>query len=116
MQAITRSSHTSITGQNFFCDWSAISGGCSNLTSSFVQLSPARTGANFYLEIGFSTAAGSIAAGGQTGDIQARFAKTDWSNFTETGDYSFDPTKLSFADWTRVTLYRNGVLVWGIEP
>jgi endo-1,4-beta-xylanase len=104
------------TGQNFFCDWSAISGGCSNLTSSFVQLNPARTGANFYLEIGFSTAAGSIAAGGQSGEIQSRFAKTDWSNFTETGDYSFDPTKLSFTDWTRVTLYRNGVLVWGVEP
>jgi aryl-phospho-beta-D-glucosidase BglC (GH1 family) len=104
------------TGQNFFCDWSAISGGCSNLTSSFVPLSPARTGANFYLEIGFSSAAGSIAAGGQSGDIQARFAKTDWSNFTETGDYSFDPTKTSFTDWNRVTLYRNGVLVWGVEP
>jgi endoglucanase len=104
------------TGQNFFCDWSAISGGCSNLTSSFVPLSPARTGANFYLEIGFTSAAGSIAAGGQSGEIQSRFAKTDWSNFTETGDYSFDPTKISFADWTRVTLYRNGVLVWGVEP
>ncbi len=102
--------------QNFFCDWSAIAGSCSNLTSSFVQLSPARTGANFYLEIGFTAAAGSIAAGGQSGEIQSRFAKTDWSNFTETGDYSFDPTKISFADWTRVTLYRNGVLVWGVEP
>jgi hypothetical protein len=53
---------------------------------------------------------------GQTGEIQTRFAKTGCSSYTETGDYSFDPTKTGFADWTRVTLYRNGVLVWGIEP
>jgi hypothetical protein len=102
--------------QNFWCDWSAITGSCSNLSGTFVQVSPARAGADFYLEIGFNAVAGSIAAGGQSGEIQARFAKSDWSNYTETGDYSFDPTKTSFANWDRVTLYRNGVLVWGIEP
>jgi len=102
--------------QNFWCDWAAITGSCNNLTGTFVQVSPARTGANFYVEVSFSAAAGSIAAGSQSGEIQTRFAKTDWSNYTETGDYSFDPTKTSFADWTHVTLYRNGVLVWGTEP
>jgi endoglucanase len=102
--------------QNFWCDYSAIPGSCSNLSGTFVQVSPARTGADFYLEVSFTAAAGSIAAGGQSGEIQTRFAKSDWSNYTETGDYSFDPTKTSFADWTRVTLYRNGVLVWGVEP
>jgi hypothetical protein len=101
-------------GQNFFCDYATVS--CGNLSGAFVQLSPARSGADFYLEISFTAAAGSIPAGGQSGEIQARFAKTDWSNFTETSDYSFDPTKTSFADWTRVTLYRNGLLVWGVEP
>jgi hypothetical protein len=55
-------------------------------------------------------------AGSQNGVIRARFSKADSSNYTETGDYSFDPTKLSFADWDHVTLYRNGVLVWGTEP
>lgn len=52
---------------------------------------------------------------GYGGEIQARCAKADWSNYTETGDYSFDPTKIVFADWNHVTLYRNGVLVWGTE-
>jgi cellulose 1,4-beta-cellobiosidase len=101
-------------GQNFFCDYAVVN--CSNITGTFVQVSPARTGADFYLEVGFSAAAGSIAAGGQSGEIQARFAKTDWSNYNETGDFSFDPTKTSFADWDHVTLYRNGTLVWGTEP
>jgi len=102
--------------QSFWCDWAAIPGSCTNVTGTFVQVNQARTGANFYLEISFTPAAGSIAAGSQSGEIQARFAKADWSNYTETGDYSFDPTKTSFTDWDHVTLYRNGVLVWGTEP
>jgi hypothetical protein len=99
--------------QSFWCDWAAINGACSNVSGTFVQVG---SGADFYLEVSFAAAAGSIAAGGQSGEIQTRISKSDWSNYTETGDYSFDPTKTSFADWTRVTLYRNGVLIWGVEP
>lgn len=100
--------------QTYWCDYATI--GCNNITGTFVKLSTARTGADYYLEIGFTSGAGSLVAGGQTGEIQNRFNKTDWTNYTETGDYSFDPTKTAFADWTHVTLYRNGVLIWGTEP
>src|SRR5262249_34734096 len=48
--------------------------------------------------------------------IQNRLNSQDFSAYNEANDYSFDPTKTSFADWTRVTLYRNGTLVWGTEP
>ena len=58
---------------------------------------------------------GSLAPGESTGEIQARFNKDNWSNFGEADDYSFDPTKLSFADWDRVTVYQNGTLIWGSE-
>jgi cellulose 1,4-beta-cellobiosidase len=68
------------------------------------------------LSLGFQPVPQAPAPGGQSGEIQTRFAKSDWSNYTETGDYSFDPTKTSFVDWDHVTLYRNGVLVWGMEP
>ena len=40
----------------------------------------------------------------------------NWTNYNEANDYSYDATKTAFADWNRVTLYRNGALVWGTEP
>lgn len=75
-----------------------------------------RTFTDSYVELSFTSAAGSIQAGGQTGDIQLRLYKTDWSNLDETNDYSFDPTKTSYQDWNKVTLHQGGNLVWGMEP
>lgn len=100
--------------QSYWCDYATV--GCGNVTGRFVKLASARTGADYYLEVGFTSGAGSIAAGGNSGEIQNRFAKTDWTNYNENGDYSFDPTKTSFTQWSKVTLYRNGSLVWGTEP
>lgn len=99
---------------NFWCDWAQV--GTSSVNGSFGSISPAKTGADTYLEIGFSSAAGSIAAGGQSGDIQIRIAKADWTNFDQANDYSFDSTKTSYANWNKVTLFQNGNLAWGIEP
>lgn len=90
---------------NSWIDWAPI--GAANII---------RTITDSYVELAFTTGAGSIAAGGQTGDIQLRMAKSDWSNFNESNDYSFDPTKTGYADWNKVTLYQNGTLVWGVEP
>ena len=100
--------------QVYVCDYTPR--GCGNVTSQFVAVSPARTNADFYLQVGFTAGMGSLAAGQSTGEIQGRFNKDNWSNYDESNDYSYDPTKTAFADWTRVTLYRSGVLVWGTEP
>ncbi|RKP53167.1 hypothetical protein D7Z26_15685 [Cohnella endophytica] len=97
---------------NYYVDWAQAGSG--NVSAIFASTSG--TGADTYMEVSFTTAAGSIAAGGQSGEIQMRIAKADWSNFNEVGDYSFDPTKTAFADWSKVTLYQNGTLVWGTEP
>jgi len=99
---------------NYWVDYAQV--GTSAVSGVFGTISPAKTNADTYLELSFSSAAGSIAAGGQTGDIQVRIAKSDWTNLSESNDYSFDGTKSSFADWNKVTLYNSGSLVWGIEP
>jgi hypothetical protein len=96
----------------FFCDYAMM--GAANVMGSFGA--KAGMNADHYLEVTFSAAAGTLAPGAQTGEIQARFNKTDFSNFDQTNDYSFDATKASFADWQNVTLYQNGTLVWGVEP
>lgn len=99
---------------NAWCDYAQI--GSANVSESVAAVSPAKTGADAYVELSFSDAAGTIPAGGQSGDIQVRLTKSDWSNFNEGDDYSYDGSVASFIDWSKATLYRNGTLVWGVEP
>ncbi|HTP08698.1 MAG TPA: cellulase family glycosylhydrolase, partial [Anaerolineae bacterium] len=104
-----------VKAQEFHCDYAVV--GCGNVSGAFQAMAAAVPNqADYYYEVSFGTSAGSIAANGQSGEIQSRINKTDWTNYTQTNDYSFDATKTAYADWTHVTLYRNGVLVWGTEP
>ncbi|MGZ7444995.1 glycosyl hydrolase [Paenibacillus sp. TH7-28] len=100
--------------QVFNCDYAAL--GCSKLNGKLVKMDEAVTGADYYLEVSFNPDAGVLAPGGSTGEIQTRINKTDWSNYNESDDYSYKGTQSSYADHTKVTLYQNGVLVWGTEP
>jgi len=99
----------------FECDYAQVV--CSNITSRLVVLSSPVTKANTYLEIGFNAAAGSIAPGQSTGEIQTRIHHVNYSNFNTDDTYSFigDPSFV-YKDTQTVTLYLNGALVWGVEP
>jgi cellulose 1,4-beta-cellobiosidase len=57
-----------------------------------------------------------LAPGASTGEIQTRIHKSDWSNYDESDDYSYDPLKTAYTEWSKVTLYQDGGLIWGIEP
>lgn len=98
----------------FWCDYAQIGGG--NVEGHFVSIDPAKGTADTYLEIEFKSGAGSLAAGAETGIIQGRFSKNNWTNFDQTNDYSFDSTQSAFSAWTKVTAYQDGAKVWGIEP
>jgi endoglucanase len=70
-----------------------------------------------YVEIGFSSAAGSLSpGGGETGEIQLRINRTSHDEYDQTDDYSFDASKTSYAEWDHIILLLDGELVWGIPP
>ena len=98
--------------QVFVCDYATI--GAANISATFGTISS--TEASDYLEVGFQVAAGSLAAGDQTGEILGRFNWSDNATVDETNDYSYDATKTAFTSWNKVTAYHNGTLIWGIEP
>lgn len=100
--------------QQFNCDYAAV--GSANIIGNFVKLAQPVEGADHYVEISFSSAAGDLAPGADTGDIQVRINKANWTNYNKTNDYSFSATQTSYADWGKVTAYHGGVLLYGIEP
>jgi hypothetical protein len=97
------------------CDYANVD--CKNITLSFQPVTPPRFGANWYFEVGFGPQAGNLAAGGGQTQVQTRFNVPNFAiKLFQSNDFSFDPTKMAFADWPKVTLYQNGTLVWGVEP
>lgn len=100
-------------GINTWIDYAQI--GSSKIKMKYVQLAAPRAGAYGYIEYSFDRSAGNLVAGANSGVIQSRFANTDWTNFNETDDYSYVNNK-DYANNSHITLYRNGQLVWGVEP
>jgi hypothetical protein len=100
--------------QQHWCDYAVVD--CATITATFGAVDPQTTGVDTYLELGFTAAAGNLAAGSDSGVIQSRITNADWTDFDESDDYSYAATRTTLADWQQVTLYRNGVLVWGVEP
>lgn len=97
----------------FHVDWAQI--GAHHVNGKFVMLDSAREGANYYLQVSFDSTAGALTALANSGDIQLRFNKEDWTNFDESDDYSHS----GFSDFTQtdhITLYHSGDLIWGEEP
>ena len=108
------------TAQNFWCDHSGYMSGynyidvTSKVKGSFVSMTQTTATADTYLEISFASDAGSLPAGGSI-TIQTRAARTDWSNYDQSNDYSFKAAG-SLIDWNHVTGYVAGSLKYGVEP
>ena len=100
--------------QQFSCDFAQI--GCANLSGSFLSLTPTTSTADSYLQVSFTADAGNIAAGQDSGPLETRFNKSDWSSYNQTNDFSWNAQVTSFQPYSNVGLYQNGQLVWGTEP
>ncbi|NLM60414.1 MAG: cellulose 1,4-beta-cellobiosidase [Clostridium sp.] len=91
----------------FNCYYTPIGSG--NLIPSFTG-----SGEEHCLQLEFKDV--KLPAGGQTGEIQFVIRYKDNSVHDQSNDYSFDPTIKAFTDYEKVTLHKNGELVWGIAP
>lgn len=101
------------TSQAYDCDYAQI--GCGSVNATFVAMSTPTATADHYFEVSFT--GGSIASGTNSGEIQTRFHDASYAvTFDQTQDYSFDASDTAYTQSNQVTLYRNGALVWGVEP
>lgn len=127
---ITNSGHTAINlsdvtirywytdntqqNQQYWCDYATI--GCNLINGHFTSLPSSRTKANSYLEISFASNAPALNPGADTGDIQIRFNKTDWTNYDQSQNYSYSGSTGSYTLSSQITVYYHGSLIWGTEP
>lgn len=101
------------SGINTWIDYAQMGG--NNIVMKYVPLTQPRNGAFGYIEYSFNTSA-TIAPNGNSGPIQSRFANIDWANLFETDDYSYAGNTGSYTTNPHITLYRNGQLIYGVEP
>ncbi len=100
-------------GYRFACSWAVR--GCANITGTFGTLANPTATADRYLEVGFTAGAGSLTPGANTGDLQLRYFRSDWSRINQSNDYSFT-NQTSYIAWSKVTVHRGGTLLWGTSP
>ncbi|MFD8003534.1 cellulose binding domain-containing protein [Streptomyces mirabilis] len=98
----------------FACSWAVK--GCANVTGTFGTLANPTATADRYLEIGFTSGAGTLTPGADTGDMQLRFYQSTWQSLNQSDDYSFGASQTSYADWSKVTAQLSGTTLWGQAP
>ncbi|KRT13706.1 hypothetical protein ASU31_23220 [Pedobacter ginsenosidimutans] len=100
-------------GINTWIDYAQM--GNSKVKTKYVALPQPRNDAYGYIEYSFDATAGTLTAGANSGIIESGLANSNWANLTESNDFSYRAGS-TYADNGKITLYRNGTLIWGTEP
>lgn len=66
-----------------------------------------------YLEISFT---GGVVKANDDTKLKISINNTTYKLYDQSNDYSFDGSISSFIDYDKITIYKNGSLVWGVEP
>lgn len=107
--------------QCMWCDHAAmIAGGnyqtlTQNIQGTFYDMANPTDTADTYLELSFTEGSGTLAPNG-TVEIQLRITNSNWQNYNQANDFSYDDTTSSYTEWANIPLYEKGVLVAGTEP
>lgn len=96
--------------QNFFTDWFS-AGPNTAVTGKFYKLTVPKINADYYVEVGFTSAAGELEPG-KSIETHTRIGKDDWSVFTPGNDYSQNMDS-GFTYFDQVDMFYKGNLVWG---
>lgn len=88
--------------------------GCGVVNGQYNPVSPGLTGADAYLEVGFSS--GSLAPGDRINVKMKILSLSSTTSFNEADDYSFAGLTPDHIYNPNITLYCNGVLIQGTEP
>jgi hypothetical protein len=104
-----------VSGSEQYDCYSVSGGGCPLLASAvFGNVTPNTDTADRFLELHFSAKAPLLAVN-QSLEIQGAFFVPSYAAFTQSNDYSFRASN-DFQSAPQVTLYADGVLIWGTEP
>ena len=92
--------------QIFNCYYAII--GASNVIASFKDTDELK----YYLQLNFNSV--TLPANSETGQIQISINNQNWSVYDQSNDWSFNPDLLNYDEWYKITIHRNGELIWGL--
>ena len=69
-----------------------------------------------YGEVSFTSESGFLGSGQQTGEIQIRINKRNWTPYNQSNDYSFSPQIETYTEYKKIALYLEDTLIWGNDP
>lgn len=98
--------------QNYYVDYSDIDS--SYVTGTFSTIDPAADKADSCFDVGFT---GGTMSADDAAVMCIRVTKTDWSNYDQTENYSYNSTDTGeYIQWDKINVYYDGNLIQGIEP